>query len=511
MAPLASAGSSVQPKEAYHNQKWRQRLSRPSRNGALVCLLGFAATRIWVQGVLYDSYRSSDFGSVSFLSSLVYSLAFLVVALAARRNPVRPSVFLAAAGFALMVCAPFLGLAYEAFGGAPLMVATSLLAGLGMVSGFLLWSAPYSRLSYEEALLYTFASMIITALGSFALSFASRAQSLYVCVLMAPVVLSCYRQVAKGLYAAGRASEEGAPAAAPQPSRAFWIVMAGTSVFGLVLGISRGYPAGAPVALDATLRSVHQWGVAALSAVVVALTVAGRPPRLETLWRTVVGVGACAVLLLVFAPNSIAPLAAAVVNIDNSFLIGVMWVTMIHLVQADGWYPYRACAWLWCVRGFSRDLGRALLFVAPAALSPSLGIGVSVLALAVSAAFLLVDGLFTREDSASLKQGGGAAAGSAPDGRPNVARAGLPSEEQSGAGDIDDVLLERARSLAQAYGLTERETQVAALIARGHSKARVAEQLGLKESTVKTHAKNVYAKLDISSREELMEKLEGSR
>lgn len=50
--------------------------------------------------------------------------------------------------------------------------------------------------------------------------------------------------------------------------------------------------------------------------------------------------------------------------------------------------------------------------------------------------------------------------------------------------------------------LTEREKQTLALIARGYRNAEAAESLGIAESTVASHIKAIYRKLNISTRAE---------
>jgi DNA-binding NarL/FixJ family response regulator len=52
--------------------------------------------------------------------------------------------------------------------------------------------------------------------------------------------------------------------------------------------------------------------------------------------------------------------------------------------------------------------------------------------------------------------------------------------------------------------LTERECEIAALLLRGRTYKMVANELYLSENTVKTHIKNIYSKLNIRSKAELV-------
>lgn len=63
----------------------------------------------------------------------------------------------------------------------------------------------------------------------------------------------------------------------------------------------------------------------------------------------------------------------------------------------------------------------------------------------------------------------------------------------------------------QAYrsaGLTEKEMEVAALLLDGLSLREIASKLYISENTAKTHRTSVYRKMQVSSREELLEKTE---
>lgn len=80
-----------------------------------------------------------------------------------------------------------------------------------------------------------------------------------------------------------------------------------------------------------------------------------------------------------------------------------------------------------------------------------------------------------------------------------------PSED---FGTIRDRLSKQCFDLKDAFGLSSRETEVMELIARGHSVANIAEKLVISENTVRTHSKHIYTKLDIHSRQELLDLLE---
>lgn len=64
---------------------------------------------------------------------------------------------------------------------------------------------------------------------------------------------------------------------------------------------------------------------------------------------------------------------------------------------------------------------------------------------------------------------------------------------------------ERSRKLASRYFLTARETVVLGLLLAGRSAPFVASHLHVSESTVKTHVRHIYTKLDVHNRQELLD------
>ena len=65
----------------------------------------------------------------------------------------------------------------------------------------------------------------------------------------------------------------------------------------------------------------------------------------------------------------------------------------------------------------------------------------------------------------------------------------------------------RVTLLAERFALTPRETEIVQILARGHGCSFVAETLLISKSTVYTHVRNVYRKLDVSCHDELIARI----
>jgi DNA-binding CsgD family transcriptional regulator len=62
--------------------------------------------------------------------------------------------------------------------------------------------------------------------------------------------------------------------------------------------------------------------------------------------------------------------------------------------------------------------------------------------------------------------------------------------------------------IASLYGLSKREAEVFTLFARGRSQTRIADDLYISSGTVSTHLRNIYRKLNVHSRQELIDLIE---
>ena len=77
-------------------------------------------------------------------------------------------------------------------------------------------------------------------------------------------------------------------------------------------------------------------------------------------------------------------------------------------------------------------------------------------------------------------------------------------DTSNGYGDY----ISRCNRISEEFGLTTREAEILLFLGRGHTSGYIAKELMVAESTVRSHRKNIYRKLEVSSREELFNLLD---
>lgn len=66
----------------------------------------------------------------------------------------------------------------------------------------------------------------------------------------------------------------------------------------------------------------------------------------------------------------------------------------------------------------------------------------------------------------------------------------------------------RCAVAVERYGLSAREAEVLSLLARGRDVPYIAEELVISKNTVRSHAKSIFAKTGVHSRQELIDLVE---
>ena len=78
-------------------------------------------------------------------------------------------------------------------------------------------------------------------------------------------------------------------------------------------------------------------------------------------------------------------------------------------------------------------------------------------------------------------------------------------------GEVPDSTHEKCKSLQMKYGLSDRELEIAELLACGRDVPSIAKKLFISENTVRTHTKNFYKKMGIHTKQDYLNLLENVR
>ncbi len=525
--------------------------------------LGLLAVRVWLQSAIYDRYLSTDAGFITVVSNVVRVV--LIVAMLAiavwRGFPERRLSALSVTSIASMTAASVLFLLELESGIEWLLWPACLLAGFGIIWGGGMWMRFYERLAAGEALLCLFLSLAGSCIVGFFLGLIPENVVHLVGILMPVTSLFAYqhamsaldeRELARG-GAAGDAGREGerccgdARCYDAEPRSTFVRLVAGVALFNLALGLARGFPHGDAIPLPVAYQAVHQFGTCLLCLLVIwwAL-VKGRGVRFSTLWIVSISFIIIGVLLLSFSDENLMASGATFISIANTFTLGVLWYCAYDLGRFMGVPAYAVLGVAWVAHLLPREVGRSIIWlVGPSDVLTTVTMVAMVVLIAVSIGFVMNDSIprcrpFFAELNGARRGAPGGAAGAAADApaasiaeqpvpEALAASPALPPEAGQGtapAGAAEAAIAEPAaaepsapespddrafRRLRELHFLTEREVEVARLMAQGRSKAVIASRLYLSENTVRTHARNLYAKLDVHSRQELLDAIEAAR
>ena len=529
---------------------------RQALGGCTFAFFGLAVVRIWIQCNLYGNYVLSDAGLVSIVINFVrivftvLLVAFALRGLLGRRFEKALEWFSVTA----MTLGSVLFFLNRTLDSDAVLYAACTCAGLGIVWGGGMWMAFYLRLRPRMALLCALGSLALGSLGGFLMGALPRSTCYLVGVFLPTVSYVCFGrsmrvadergwpQVPGGVSSSRKCPEFAiASKAYGAESRVdFLRLLAGLALFMLVMGVSRGFPFGESIALPLGMQLLHQGGVVALCGVWAwAALCRGRAVSSATLWRfEVVAASAGVVLMATLEWWGLAG-GAALVSIANTMTLGILWVICYDIARHSPWNPYAVLGVCWAVFLLAREVGRwGILVFAPQSSAMTLLAALMVCMLSISIAVLLGDNVprarallmgFPGEEAG---EGGGAgpaicgAVGVTAGCECDVAGHRDAWAEGDGGSSCADNVAESEQGPEMAsyavddgavaqliigFGLTRREAEVALMLAEGKSKAAIAELLVLSENTVRSYAKNAYAKIDVHSKRELQQAIRGMR
>lgn len=354
-------------------------------------------------------------------------------------------------------------------------------AGICAAWMYLRWARFYAALDVEDAIASVFGAMIVGSVAKILIDlvFLPVAIALLAC---APVISAVLARRARRIAppqsrVPQKFSSEGA---LPVPGR----IMLGVAAYSFIIGVMRALPA-ADVPGAAFVVVLHGSEVAVAAFVLLWVFARGGLLHFSSLWKAILMFTATAVLLIPMVDVRFQSWIMVLVSVAQTLVVMLLWTMLAdvahhaeapaHVVFGLGWVSYSlpfACGM--ALGAQMQTMGWATGVV-----------GVLAYLLTVAAVFALNEGVFSqRRIFADLDA--------------------APVEQELYEG-ID----RKCAEAGEAFGLTAREQEVLQLICKGRSKSYIAETLFISENTVRSHAKHIYVKLGVHSKQEAIDLVTG--
>ena len=474
-------------------------------------LLGFGLVYAWSTCLWDTGAVSGTVGGLSGISNITWLLsasitpvAFLVFAIAARKRDLLASRALAIAGPVLGFAGTLMiALAPQLSGDA--RTAVSLLAaictGIGPVALILPWINLFARLDMElveSAVPASFAATLVIAL---VVPNLNGAVSLAAISLL-PLVSGALYLLSRRSYSNGSipADDETRPLAGDGPrkptiARMFALLLASYSIGCLLPAI--GPKGTVPLLAEPWTASIGMVFAIALS---VGIVLFSRRIDLDSLYRWITAPFALAIILAAFPDGACLSLSSILGNATFTGLQIIMIIYFIRLANRSGKTP----TFLLGLGECAAYAGVLIGYAGGSFVRGAIGAGAldpKTAGLVLVGAFICSTLLVPRRDTAWSDRGGTVRVGAtlAPGDKEASADAAEPVAESFEA---------RCARIAADHGLSARESEIFSLLAQGRSQPYIRDMLYLSKNTVSTHTRHIYRKLDVHSKQELLDLLE---
>ena len=382
-----------------------------------------------------------------------------------------------------------------------------------------MWITFFIRLGLREALLAAFASLALSTVIGIFIGIVEESTAFFVSMLLPMVTLVMYFQAQKTLDERERRGFVAPPpddVYAAEPRSTIVRLVVGIALFSFVLGVSRGFPFGESIKLSPVFHLVQHLGVTAAGLGIIWWTLLkGRGFKFAVLWQAQLAALAVGVILLSTLDPLVSEVGATLIAITNLFQVGFLWFVSYDVARHRALPPYLILGFFWFLHLFFRESGRlAMWWLGGASDIEMLIIAGMVCLLAVSVGFLLTDSIprvrplfaevcgrcrFRTETETALREGR----------LTNVDERVWHPEEHGGAPAGPTAPAEppfdREAYVRERYGLTNREAEVLMLLAEGRSSSYIAGELVLSDNTVRSYVKNIYQKLDVHSKQDVID------
>ena len=483
--------------------------------------------------------------SVLPVGSAVVSLIVIVAAERRLGPPTNCRAFVVAAPLAVAVATPMLFLPVYGFAATPLLFAVSaIFTGAGSALMWVMWGQLYARLPQDAVESCAPASAFVAALLSIATMAVPHGASIAL-VSIYPLISGVLLWHVWPEVSASASADHASLPADPLPLREAFGSMGreafgsmGREGFGILAAcmfVSIEGSFWASSSADAS-HAVTIFVVSALFMAAVSVSATAGPRRVSLSfayrWMCPLMVAGFAAIIVLGAKTG--AFAAAGVGIASRFAFCVITQMYFASYAARGAAtPVQSYAVGWLFVHVGDLLGLLVSFplqdaIGASVIEPSGAAAVLIVALVAAVMLALNDETRFLSWETPQSYAGAVCAASAPAaGMDAAVGAGAGGEGEGAAGETGvsapvavgaspsaissqnpqpvDFIGQRVALLAREHKLTPRETEVFGLLAHGRSIPYVRDALIISRDTAATHAKHIYAKLDVHSRQELID------
>ncbi|MEC4272497.1 LuxR C-terminal-related transcriptional regulator [Adlercreutzia sp. R25] len=451
-----------------------------------VSYIGVCVPQIWIYCIAHRA--DGVLGEVALGVPLYLALsAAMAVALAlalrgalpARRRPI-DWVLAVVQGIATAVLVMPPG-TFELLAGSSLYVASAAAAGIGVAWLYLQWAPFFATLGAKDVIACVFIAM---AVGSALKVPLDMLPAPFAAVLLALMPLLSVALVRRA---------DARPVPCERPPRMFhevnptavpWKILFGVAVYSFAIGVVKGVPVEADPVPFAALTAVHH-GVEILLALAMLwwVLVCGRMLNFSGLWRAVLLFTAATLFFLPVAGPAATPWLLLGANIAQTLVVMLLWAMLADVAHHSTASPAVIFASGWIAYSLPLALGEVAGLLVGHMDSPTVAVAALAYLVTVTVVLALNDTAFSQ--------------------RRIFADLDVPLPAPTAFESLDD----GCDRLGREHGLTAREIEVLQMLVKGRSKSYIAETLFISENTVRSHSKHIYQKLDVHSKQEILDLL----
>jgi len=278
------------------------------------------------------------------------------------------------------------------------------------------------------------------------------------------------------------ASPEVAPVYTQTNIRQLGKIAIGVVLFGLTIGIINGMNADIAAPLTASTNAVLHLSEVALG-IALFWWAFSRHHELDffQFWRVILVFMATGLVVLPFLSGDMRALALAFMGVAQTIVVIFLWLAIVDVAHYSAIHPYAIFGAGWVLYTLPFAAGICLAWFIPT--------GPMERNIATVLSYVIILLLVFVLDSE-------------PKGvRRLFADLGPMIPKSDDFADVD----RNCQRVGEAHGLTAREIEIMQMICRGRSKGYIAEALFVSENTVRSHSKHLYQKLDVHTKQELID------